>query len=98
MAAGRPFLYVGPAAGVPARIIERFGCGWRIEPGDSAGLADLLESLAAKPELPVAAGERARLAFLEYYDTEHGVARILKILGLAEVPKQEPLKAGGAAV
>jgi glycosyltransferase involved in cell wall biosynthesis len=98
MAAGRPFIYVGPAAGNPARLVERFGCGWRIEPGDSEALADLLELLAAKPELLAAAGERARQAFLDGYDTAHGVARILKILGLAEDRSPETAKAGGAAL
>jgi glycosyltransferase involved in cell wall biosynthesis len=88
MAAGRPFIYVGPAEANPARLVDRFGCGWRIEPGDSVGLAGLLESLAARPELLAAAGARARQAFLDHYDIEHGVARILKILGLAEVPSQ----------
>ncbi len=97
MAAGRPFIYAGPATGVPALIAERFGCGWRIEPGDSAALADLLESLAAQPELLAAAGARARQAFLDHYDVEHGVARILGILGLAEAPSREPAKAGEAA-
>jgi colanic acid biosynthesis glycosyl transferase WcaI len=97
MAAGRPFIYIGPAEATPARNIARFGCGWRIEPGDSAALTDLLESLAAQPELVAAAGARARQAFLRHYDTAHGVARILKILGPAEVPLQEPLEARKAA-
>jgi glycosyltransferase involved in cell wall biosynthesis len=95
MAAGRPFIYVGPAGGNPALLADRFGCGWRIEPGDSAALADLLELLAAEPELAAAAGARARQAFLDHYDVEHGVARVLRILGLAETPSQEPAKASG---
>ena len=45
MAAGRPVLYVGPQGSTPARIIERHECGWRIEPGDTAGMVRLLKRL-----------------------------------------------------
>jgi glycosyltransferase involved in cell wall biosynthesis len=84
MAAGRPFLFIGPAAGTPARIIERFGCGWRIEPGNSAALVDLLRLLASDPGLVHAAGARARHAFLHHYDVPHGVSRILDALGVVQ--------------
>ena len=84
MAAGRPFIYIGPAEATPARNIARFGCGWRIEPGDSAALTDLLNLLAGQPELTHLAGERARAAFLEHYNLEVGVRRILQALGVEE--------------
>jgi glycosyltransferase involved in cell wall biosynthesis len=90
MAAGRPFIYVGPAGGTPTQIAERFGCGWRVEPGDSSGLVDLLERLAAEPELVRAAGEHARAAFLENYDVPQGVARILEIVGVAQTKLKQP--------
>jgi colanic acid biosynthesis glycosyl transferase WcaI len=82
MAAGRPVLYVGPRGATPARIVERHGCGWRVEPGDGTGLAQLLKRLAENPALVREAGARARRAFDDNYDRPLGVARILAILGL----------------
>ena len=32
MAAGRPILYIGPRVATPARMIERFECGWQVNP------------------------------------------------------------------
>lgn len=90
LAAGRPILFVGPAAATPARLIRRFGCGWHIRVGDSAGLAELLRRLAADREAVRAAGMRARLAFEEHFDLSLGVARIAAILGA------EPVHATGA--
>ena len=82
LAAGRPVLFVGPAEATPTRIVERFRCGWHIEPGDVDGLVALLELLKGHPEEVVAAGRRARAAFEEHYDRPIGVVRICGILGL----------------
>jgi putative colanic acid biosynthesis glycosyltransferase WcaI len=82
MAAGRPVLYIGPRNATPARIVERYACGWRIEPGDTAGLVRLLQELAANPESIREAGMRARQAFEDNYDRPIGVERILRVLGL----------------
>lgn len=82
MAAGRPILYIGPRETTPARIVERFQCGWQVNPGDTAALANLLERLSSERHLIVEAGARARMAFENYYDRPIAVARIVKILGL----------------
>jgi glycosyltransferase involved in cell wall biosynthesis len=84
MAAGRPILYIGPREATPARIIERFGCGWQVNPGDQATLTKLLGRLAAERQLVYEAGGRARQAFEKHYDRAIGVARILKIVGLEQ--------------
>ncbi len=81
LAAGRPILFIGPAAATPARIIRRFGCGWHINVGDDAQLTALLLHLADRPEEVRRAGVRARRALLEHFDLPLGVARILSILG-----------------
>jgi hypothetical protein len=81
MAAGRPMLYVGPREATPARIIERFQCGWRVEPGDIPGLVSILERLAADRISVFVAGAYARTAFEEHYDRPIGAARVAKILG-----------------
>lgn len=83
MAAGRPMLYVGPRRATPALVIERHKCGWRIEPGDAAGMVCLLKQLEQDRNLVREAGARARCAFEEYYDRPIGVTRILSILGLS---------------
>jgi hypothetical protein len=82
MAAGRPILYIGPREATPARIIERFDCGWRVSPGDPATLLSLLERLSADRHLIFEAGARARRAFEQHYDRPMGVARILHVMGL----------------
>ncbi len=82
LAAGRPVLYIGPREATPARMIERFGCGWQVNPGDTAALASLLARLSAQRHLIFEAGARARQAFEQHYDRPAGVSRIVKILGL----------------
>jgi glycosyltransferase involved in cell wall biosynthesis len=87
MAAGRPVLYIGPPGATPARVLEVHRCGWRVEPGDAAGLVRLLERLDQDRGLVREAGARARRAFERYYDKPIGVARILSILGVPETPR-----------
>ncbi|HEY3455448.1 MAG TPA: glycosyltransferase family 4 protein [Bryobacteraceae bacterium] len=81
MAAGRPILYIGPRHATPARIIERFACGWHMEPGNCECLVALLNRLVHCPEEIRSAGERARQAFLENFDRPLGVRRIASVLG-----------------
>jgi colanic acid biosynthesis glycosyl transferase WcaI len=82
MASGRPLLYIGPREATPARMIERFRCGWQVDPGDTVTLIRLLERLAGQRHLILEAGNRARQAFEQYHDRSMGAARIVKILGI----------------
>jgi glycosyltransferase involved in cell wall biosynthesis len=82
MAAGRPVLYIGPAAATPALLIGRFDCGWHLECGDVDGALDLLKHLSAHPEEIRRKGENGRKAFADRYDKPTGVARICRALGL----------------
>jgi colanic acid biosynthesis glycosyl transferase WcaI len=83
MAAGRPLLFIGPKEATAAAIVDRFGCGWRIDPGDSAGLVELLRLLAESPYLVADAGARARSAFIANFDLPIGVSAVLDAIGLA---------------
>ena len=90
MAAARPFLFIGPHSATPARLIRRFQCGWHIENEDVEGLVALLRVLHSNPALIQQAGQRARDAFLEFYDRPVGVARLSKIIGVAS-PVEAPM-------
>jgi glycosyltransferase involved in cell wall biosynthesis len=80
IAAGRPVLFIGPKGATAARIVDRFRCGWNLEPGDVDGLIALLDLLAENPDLMRAAGNRGRAAFEQHYDMHAGVSRICRIL------------------
>ena len=80
LAAGRPVLFIGPKNATPARIVERFHCGWHIACGDAAGLEALLLHLAAHPEEVAAAGQRARETLVQNFDRPHGTSKIEAVL------------------
>jgi glycosyltransferase involved in cell wall biosynthesis len=82
MAAGRPVLYIGPAAATPALLIRRFDCGWQFECGDEAGVSALLARLLDHPEEIWNKGQNGREAFKQNYDKPAGVARVIRALGL----------------
>jgi glycosyltransferase involved in cell wall biosynthesis len=82
MAAGRPVLFIGPAAATPALIIRRFDCGWQFECGDEAGVSALLTHLLEHPQEIDRKGRNGREAFTENYDKPTGVARVIRALGL----------------
>ena len=82
MAAGRPVLFIGPAAATPALIIERFNCGWYFECGDKDGVLGLLLSLIEHPEEIRQKRQNGRAAFIDRYDKFAGVARVIDALGL----------------
>jgi colanic acid biosynthesis glycosyl transferase WcaI len=84
MAAGRPILFVGPKEATPGLLIERFRCGWQIDPGDVQRFTGLLEWLAVRRDEAWARGDRARAAFDRHYDLPQGVSRVAAALGLGE--------------
>lgn len=88
MAAGRPILYVGPKDATPSRVIERFGCGWQIDPGNVAGLLALLRRLVNERQEIVDAGLRARKAFEQNYDRHLRVQYILDLINKTAPDKQ----------
>lgn len=97
LAAARPILFIGPAAATPARIIRRHGCGWHVECGEVESVTSLLQHLANNRQLVTEAGQRARLALLDFYDLPQSVDRIGDILGASPRHCEELLN-GGALV
>ena len=82
MAAGRPVLFIGPAAATPALLIQRFDCGWHFDCGDEDGVTSLLTRLLEHPEEIQQKGRNGREAFVESYDKPAGVTRVMHALGL----------------
>ena len=80
MAAGRPILFIGPAAATPAQIIAQHACGWHIACGDAASLVILLQHLVGHPEEIASAGHNGRQALESHYDTCLGTRRIIAVL------------------
>ncbi len=76
MAAGLPFIFIGPCSATPNLLIRRFGCGWHISNGDDKTLVETLRFLAGRRDLVSDAGRRARHAFLERFDVRAGAARV----------------------
>ncbi len=97
MAAGRPVLYIGPRRSTPASILETFRCGWQVDPGDSASVIQLLDTLAMRPDLVARAGARARAAFDAHYDRPAAVSRILDFLPNEANSELQPFVAAGHA-
>ena len=82
MAAGRPVLFIGPAAATPALLIQKFDCGWHFDCGDEDGVTSLLIRLLEHPEEIQEKGRNGREAFVESYDKPAGVTRVMHALGL----------------
>jgi glycosyltransferase involved in cell wall biosynthesis len=59
-AAGRPMIAIGDKGGEIARLLQRYGCGMVIEPGDGENLADVIVKLFSDDKLTTTLGRRAR--------------------------------------
>ncbi|MDE1175576.1 MAG: glycosyltransferase [Edaphobacter sp.] len=92
MAAGRPILFIGPAAATPACIIRRFKCGWHVACGDVDKLTQLLMHLSDHRDEVLQAGIQGRQALLENFDLHLGTSRIASLLlrDLSSGPATDP--------
>ncbi|MGE0040488.1 MAG: glycosyltransferase family 4 protein [Vicinamibacterales bacterium] len=89
LAAGRPCLAAVEPASEPAAVIEQYGCGVRVPPGDAQALAAAVERLADQPGERAEMGRRARAASAAF-SREGQVARLAEALGgppAAEQPR-----------
>jgi colanic acid biosynthesis glycosyl transferase WcaI len=67
-AAGRPIIFIGDERGEIAQLIKRHQCGFIVEVGNGAMLADTIAGLAANPRRCREMGDRARQAFVREFD------------------------------
>lgn len=79
LAAGRPFLYIGPSDATPGRIAAE-GCGWQYESGNVDSVVLLLKHLRANPDLIRKAGVKARQIFEQRYDVPQGAGHVADLL------------------
>jgi glycosyltransferase involved in cell wall biosynthesis len=74
LATGRPVLFVGSERGEVARLIERFGCGFRVGAGEHRALAARIRELARDPVLTKRLGRAGRAAHEQQFRFEHALA------------------------
>jgi glycosyltransferase involved in cell wall biosynthesis len=79
LAAGRPFLYIGPQESPLSRIAGE-GCGWHHEPGDVDGIISRIEQLFSRRELLAQASHHALRSFREQYDKPQGARRVANLV------------------
>lgn len=82
LAAGRPFLYIGPQNATPAHIAA-MGCGWSFENGDVDGIVALLEDLRRNPATVEHAAAEARRLFEIHFDREIGTEQVFAVMNEA---------------
>jgi glycosyltransferase involved in cell wall biosynthesis len=70
LAAGRPVIFIGDAAGEVGRVILDAQCGRTVAVGDSRGLAETLRLLQAQPDLRAEMGTRARRLLCERFTAQ----------------------------
>jgi colanic acid biosynthesis glycosyl transferase WcaI len=73
VAAGRPVLYIGHAAGEIARLVRRHECGLVVAPGDVAGLVDSIRLLKGDMARVERMGARARSAWEEQWTRSRSI-------------------------
>lgn len=83
MAAGRPFVAAIDAGSEVARVVDCFGCGARIEPGDLAGLERAARWFHAHREAGHAMGARGREVAESRYSREAAATRYRRVLEAA---------------
>lgn len=78
MAAGRPFIAAVESSSEPARLLEEFRCGTRVDPGDSTALAKAIVEMTEGPLEEM--GSRALQAFRENFERSVVTARFEAVL------------------
>lgn len=81
LAAGDPVLAVVAEGDEVARVVGNCDCGERLDPGDAAGVADVLERWADDPGTVDRLGRNARECFEARYTREHALVAYRELFG-----------------
>jgi colanic acid biosynthesis glycosyl transferase WcaI len=79
-AAGKPIIVIADKRGEIAPLVEQYGCGVVIEPGDSVGLTDALRSLSNAPETVSEMGRKARTMLDMHFTRKKALERWNELL------------------
>jgi colanic acid biosynthesis glycosyl transferase WcaI len=79
-AAGKPIIPIADKNGEIGRLVQQYGCGIAIEPGDSDGLVDALRSLSNAPETVLQMGRRARAMLDAHFTRQRALERWSELL------------------
>ncbi|MFT3780865.1 MAG: glycosyltransferase family 4 protein [Nibricoccus sp.] len=79
LAAGRPVLAIVPSRCEVARVLMEEQCGFNVEDGDCAGLADRLRELQGNPALAAGMGRAARHALEKRFTIQHATQRFYEV-------------------
>jgi len=79
-AAGRPILAIVDPNGEIAALVKRFNCGAIVEPGDGAGLAQVLETMIGNRALVEEWGRNARAMIETHYSRAHAIDQWREII------------------
>jgi len=74
-AAGKPIIVIGDKIGEIARLIQQYGCGIVIAPGEVEALVDALRLLSNAPETASEMGRRARTMLDANFTRQQALAR-----------------------
>jgi colanic acid biosynthesis glycosyl transferase WcaI len=79
-AAGKPIISITDKNGESARLIQQYGCGIVIEPGDSDDLVNALRSLSNAPETVSEMGRKARAMLDAHFTRQRALERWTELL------------------
>ncbi len=79
LAAGRPAVYIGPAAGEVHEVVAS-GCGRSLRNGDAEGVARAIDAYRRDPAAAAKDGSFARRLFEERYAREKGLAAFVALI------------------
>jgi len=79
---GKPLIYLGPAESNVDETLRAVPCGWRVDPADAPGLAELLKSLTAADFDYQRWSQAALLAAHSRHREQIGVANLMRVVRL----------------
>jgi len=85
VAAGKPIVVIGDNDGELGALVQQYGFGFAVAPGDADALVDALRRMARQPEVVAQMGARARATLEAQFGRQRGLARWRQLLdGLVE--------------